>query len=156
MKTSVWGPSAWKFLHSVTATYPEAPTKEHKDAARALFLSLRLLLPCEDCCSHYCQTFSPKDIEPALESRIALMRWLFDFHNGVNKRLGKPQYAWEQFLTDVQGEGSECSIESSCGDAVDAAPQRDSEAKTCSGISTLPTIIALLGLLFVVILIFSR
>ena len=153
MKTSIWGPSAWRFLHAVTFAYPETPSAEHKEAARALFTNLKLLLPCEDCCAHYSKALANANLEDALESKTKLTRWLFDFHNQVNARLGKPEFSWEHLVVEFQGEGTECMIEKSCGEE---ETQPKPHEQCASKLSSLPTIVAFLGLLFVIILIFSR
>ena len=114
MKTSIWGPSAWRFLHAVTFAYPDDPTEEHKSAVVKLFESLKLLLPCGDCCSHYCSTFNSKELQAALKNRKTLSKWLFDFHNEVNSRLKKPEAVWEQVEAEYLNDESICS--SSCED----------------------------------------
>jgi hypothetical protein len=116
MKTSIWGPSAWRFLHAVTFAFPEVPSEEHKEAARALFRSLKLLLPCGDCCTHYCSGFEADPVDKHLESRETLSRWLVDFHNKVNARLGKPEFSFEKAKSEFQADDETCSAQSSCGD----------------------------------------
>jgi hypothetical protein len=118
MKTSIWGPSAWKFLHAITFAYPEEPSEEHKEAVKQLFHSLKLLLPCGDCCSHYCHSVDADRIEPHLKSRETLSKWLHEFHNKVNARLNKPQYSYEQAKIDFQVDDESCVIQSACGDSV--------------------------------------
>jgi FAD-linked sulfhydryl oxidase len=108
MKTSVWGPSAWRFLHAVTFAYPEHPTPEQRDAAMQLFLSLRHMIPCGDCCGHYCSEIQAAP--PRVESRDALSRWLVDLHNRVNVRLHKPQYAYEDAKAEYLAESSQCLL----------------------------------------------
>lgn len=117
MKTSIWGPSAWRFLHAVTFAYPEHPTKEHKDAARNLFRSLKLLLPCGDCCDHYCKGMDSDPVEPHLESRDALSRWLVNFHNNVNARLGKASYPYENAKAEFDAEDEMCATQKGCDDS---------------------------------------
>lgn len=124
MRTSLWGPSAWQFLHAVTFAYPETPTKEHKEAARGLFRSLKLMLPCGDCCTHYCSGFDADPVDNHLHSRDALTRWLVKFHNKVNARLGKPEVAFEVAKAQFDGEDEFCSVQSSCGTDV-TKPSKD-------------------------------
>ena len=118
MRTNVWGPSAWRFLHSVTFAYPDAPSKEHKEAARSLFRSLKLMLPCGDCCTHYCSGFDGDPVDNHLHSRDALSRWLVAFHNKVNARLGKPEVQFEEAKAQYDAEDETCSAQTTCGDAV--------------------------------------
>ena len=135
MKTSIWGPSAWRFLHAVTFAYPEVPSEEHKDAARNLFRSLKLMLPCGDCCTHYCAGFSLDPVDKHLESREALSRWLVGFHNKVNARLGKPEYAYERAKAEFISDDETCSAQSSCGD--DAASPKERSSPTIKWIAFL-------------------
>ena len=116
MKTSIWGPSAWTFLHAVSFSYPEDPSPEHKEAALNLFSSLQLLLPCGDCCSHYCSTFQRKDLLEHLESRETFSRWLVNFHNLVNKRLKKPEYSYDVAKAFYMNDEATCAIQSPCGE----------------------------------------
>jgi hypothetical protein len=124
MKTSLWGPSAWQFLHAATFAYPEEPTKEHKEAARNLFKSLKLMLPCGDCCTHYCSGFDGDPVDNHLHSRDALSRWLVAFHNKVNVRLGKPEVSFDMVQAQFDTGDETCSVQSSCAD-VAKPPSRD-------------------------------
>jgi hypothetical protein len=116
MKTTLWGPSAWTFLHAVSFSYPEDPSPEHKEAALNLFSSLQLLLPCGDCCSHYCSTFQRKDLFEHLESRESFSRWLVTFHNLVNRRLKKPEYSYDVAKAFYLNDEATCAIQSPCGE----------------------------------------
>lgn len=107
MKTTLWGPSAWRFLHSVTFTYPEFPTEEHKKAASDLFLSLKQLMPCRECCDHYCQELL--ESPPRTESRRDLSTWLVELHNRVNVRLGKQIRSYESVEAEYVNEDDKCS-----------------------------------------------
>lgn len=132
MKTSIWGPSAWRFLHAVTFAYPEQPTEEHKQAAKNLFESLRYLLPCGECCNHYCGGLDRHSIEPHLDSRASLSKWLHAMHNRVNARLGKPEYSYEQALLDFEVDDESCIVQQSCGEdskLVNAQQEAKREAK---------------------------
>lgn len=96
MKTSIWGPAAWKFLHAATFAYPDVPTERHKEDALKLFQSLGSMLPCGDCCVNYSNEFSIASISKHLHSKEALSRWLVDLHNRVNARLGKPTVTYDE------------------------------------------------------------
>ena len=96
MDPKSWGPSAWKFLHAITLTYPENPNPQDQEAAESLFRSLRLLLPCDDCKNHYSELIEQKPV--ATESRRALAAWLVEIHNRVNLKLGKAQVRLDDVL----------------------------------------------------------
>jgi len=102
MNPKFWGPHGWIFLHSVTMNYPKEPTNEDKTLYRNFFSSLKRVLPCEKCAYHYKQHIINDPIEPALESRNSLVRWLIKIHNKVNEDLGKPQYTYEQVIEEYK------------------------------------------------------
>jgi len=89
MDPDIWGPSAWKFLHSVSFTYPLQPSNQDKEHYKQFFEQLCYVLPCIDCCFNYQKEIETYDIDEALTSRVKLTRWVVDIHNSVNRRLGK-------------------------------------------------------------------
>ena len=89
-----WGPSAWKFLHTVTFAYPEEPSLLEQQHADNLFQSLSVLLPCEKCREHY--ILEIRNNPPNTTSRATLSSWLVDIHNNVNQRLGKSVFSLRQ------------------------------------------------------------
>lgn len=97
----VWGPHAWKFMHAVALTYPDAPSAEEKQAAQQFFSSLQYLLPCESCKLNYVKELKMFPLQPALESKQKLNEWLTALHNSVNKRLNKTVMTPEQVLQYV-------------------------------------------------------
>ena len=98
MNPTFWGPHAWIFLHSITMNYPKQPTQEDKQTYANFFISLQDVLPCDKCAYHYSQNLHKHPIEPALESKDSLIRWLITIHNEVNKDLGKPTYTYDQVI----------------------------------------------------------
>ena len=53
MLTSVWGPSLWHVLHTISFNYPTRPTHKDKERYRTFILSLRHVLPCSYCRKNY-------------------------------------------------------------------------------------------------------
>ena len=49
----IWGPSAWKFIHTIALSYPDNPTPFDKENYKAFFLSLQNVVPCARCREHY-------------------------------------------------------------------------------------------------------
>ena len=112
MKTFIWGPSAWKFLHALSFAYPEKdPSSEHKQAVLNLFASLKYLLPCGECCAHYCSTYDSDTLKKSLGSREDLSKWLVDFHNSVNSRLGKPIYNYNDAKNYFLSDDASCELQ---------------------------------------------
>ena len=83
-----WGPSAWKFLHTITFAYPDAPDQPTRERTYRFFEMLQHVLPCAKCRGHYREKFRniTSDI---FRSREVLTRWLVDLHNVVNASHGK-------------------------------------------------------------------
>lgn len=52
------GRSAWNFLHTLAAYYPENPTSEQKQHAMNLVQALAILYPCHYCASEFQETIT--------------------------------------------------------------------------------------------------
>ena len=83
MDTRFWGPSGWKLLHSITFAYELSD----KAAVGQMFKMLPFVLPCKFCRASLTEYMETDPVEPALESRAKLTRWLWRIHNEVNKKL---------------------------------------------------------------------
>jgi len=90
MQTRVWGPAGWLFLHSIAQNYPWKPTAEQKDNYLNFFKLVGNVLPCRYCRESYQDFISQQDTKldiSKLKSRYSLVKWLYDIHNKVNKKL---------------------------------------------------------------------
>ena len=96
MLPEVWGPGAWTFLHTITMLYPDNPNIDQKNHHRQLFENLKYTIPCEKCANHYVENLKKYPLDPALESKTLLTKWLIDIHNEVNKKNGKRVYSYEE------------------------------------------------------------
>ena len=94
MEPTIWGPAAWKFLHTITFQYPEVPTDDDKRKYYIFFNSLKYVLPCPNCREHYSNNFEKRPIK--LESRDDFIKWLIDIHNEVNIINKKKKYSYEE------------------------------------------------------------
>ena len=91
-----WGPPLWKFLHTASFAYPDAPSAERQQAMLEFLQAVGRVLPCAKCRTHYgshCKTCLLPDV---VQSRDSLTHWLVDLHNEVNRRTGKPEWTYEQ------------------------------------------------------------
>lgn len=79
----------WFSLHSISFSYPAEPTLTERRVYRDFFHLLEHVIPCEACRKHYAETLREDPIDPALESRETLARWVIQIHNRINVRLGK-------------------------------------------------------------------
>lgn len=82
--------STWAFLHTTAAYYPETPTPVQKEGMKNLITSVSLLYPCQPCAEHMRDEMvhSP----PKVNSQSEVSLWLCQFHNTVNKMLGKETF----------------------------------------------------------------
>lgn len=99
MKTAVWGPPTWFFLHSMALAYPKKIDEnnskhlEIKNSMYAFLSNLGNILPCSLCGTSYKSYIkSPElQIHKYLNSRADLFHFLYLIHERVNEKLGVPK-----------------------------------------------------------------
>lgn len=94
----LWGPNAWRLIHSVAFTYPEQPSDADRRNYAQFFDSLGNVLPCVFCRKHY-KEFMAKDpvtSDANMRNTEALARWTVKLHNNVNERTGKRVYSFDE------------------------------------------------------------
>ena len=90
MLTSVWGPSLWHTLHTISFNYPVKPTKEQKKHYKALILNLKHVMPCKYCRINLRKNLKAHPLRHCdLKNRDKFSRWVYGLHEHVNKMLGK-------------------------------------------------------------------
>jgi len=90
MLTSVWGPSLWHFLHTMSFNYPSMPTKQDKKFYKSFVLQMKYILPCKYCRINLEKNFKAMPLEPChMKSRETFSRYIYDLHEHINKMLGK-------------------------------------------------------------------
>jgi Erv1 / Alr family len=90
MLTTVWGPSMWHFMHTMSFNYPVTPTQEQKRHYMDFVLNLRNVLPCKYCRMNLTNNLATRPIRMCnMESRDTFSRFVYDLHETVNRLLGK-------------------------------------------------------------------
>jgi len=90
MLTTVWGPSTWMFLHTMSFNYPVHPTEEDKHKYRNFVLSLRSVLPCKYCRMNLTKNLKDHPLTMAhMKDRESFSRYIYDLHEMVNTMLHK-------------------------------------------------------------------
>ena len=90
MLTTVWGPSMWHFLHTMSFNYPVAPTPDQKRHYMDFILNLRNILPCKYCRMNLTNNLATRPLKMChMESRDTFSRFVYDLHETVNRLLGK-------------------------------------------------------------------
>jgi hypothetical protein len=87
MNTTLWGPSGWTFLHTLTFIYPDKPSYNDKVKMQNFMKSINSILPCKYCRISFTKYTQNLPIDNYLDSRDSLIEWLYKIHNKVNKKL---------------------------------------------------------------------
>ena len=90
MLTSVWGPSMWHYLHTMSFNYPVEPTKENKHYYKEFVKNLQYTLPCKYCRINLKNNFKAHPIKDChMKNRESFSRYVYELHELVNKMLNK-------------------------------------------------------------------
>jgi len=90
MLVSVWGPSMWHALHTISFNYPIHPTVQEKQHYRNFILNLQYVLPCKYCRMNLKTNFKHLPLTMAkMKNRETFSRYIYDLHELINKMLHK-------------------------------------------------------------------
>jgi len=90
MITSIWGPPAWHFIHTVSFNYPVRPTCEDRKNYRNFVTNLENILPCGKCRKNLRKNFRKLPLENKdLESRATFSLYIYKLHELINTMLNK-------------------------------------------------------------------
>ena len=90
MLTSIWGPTLWHSLHTISFNYKINPTKEDKKNYYEFFRNLQKVLPCKYCRDNYKKNIKIlKFGKRTLKNRETLSKFIYNLHELVNKNLDK-------------------------------------------------------------------
>ena len=113
MLTSVWGPSLWHYLHTMSFNYPVKPTRKDKKHYRQFVMNLRNVLPCK-----YCRINLRKNLKDLplrdkdLKNRHTFSLWMYKLHEHINKMLGKKSgLTFEKVRERYEHFRSRCTID---------------------------------------------
>ena len=90
MLTSVWGPSLWNYIYTMSFNYPVNPTNVQKKYYKQFIMSLKYVLPCK-----YCRMNLRKNLkavpmtDTVLKNRDNFSKWMYDLHEHINTMLKK-------------------------------------------------------------------
>lgn len=111
MLTTVWGPSVWHSLHTMSFNYPVQPTAEQKRQYMDFVYSLRNVLPCGKCRKNLAKNLRQHPLKMQhMASRESFSRYIFDLHEIVNKMLGKKSgLTYEEVRNTYENFRSRCT-----------------------------------------------
>ena len=122
MLTSVWGPSLWHSLHTISFNYPVNPSNLEKKNYYDFFISLKNILPCRYCRENYVKNIKTIPLTmKTMKNRTSFSNWLYELHEEINKMLGKKsnlsyedvKLRYEMFRSRCLGKPSKKSMEQS-------------------------------------------
>jgi hypothetical protein len=88
--TSVWGPTFWFTLHTISFNYPVKPSIEEKKYYRDYVYSLQNVLPCGTCRKNLKTNLKQLPLKMSdMASRDTFSRYIYELHELVNKMLKK-------------------------------------------------------------------
>ena len=81
MLTSVWGPSAWHYIHTTSFNYPVQPSCDDKRNYRSFILNLRNVLPCGKCRINLCKNFKKHPLKwYHMKNRETFSKYVYQLH----------------------------------------------------------------------------
>ncbi len=110
MLTTVWGPSQWHVLHTMSFNYPVTPTTKDKRNYRNYILSLQNVLPCGKCRDNLRKNFKKLPLMiKHMKSRHTFSKYIYDLHELINDMLGKKSgLSYEQVRNTYENFRSRC------------------------------------------------
>ena len=88
--TSIWGPTWWHCLHTMSFNYPVQPSSDDKIHYRDYMNSLVYVLPCGKCRQNLTKNFEKYPLTmDHLESRDTFSKYVYNLHELVNRMLKK-------------------------------------------------------------------
>tara|TARA_B100001063_G_scaffold86490_1_gene80449 strand:+ start:2020 stop:2718 length:699 start_codon:yes stop_codon:yes gene_type:complete len=90
MLTTVWGPSLWHSMHTISFNYPVNPTKQEKKHYRDFIINLQYVLPCKYCRINLRNNLKMMPLNKChMKNRETFSRYVYELHELVNKKLKK-------------------------------------------------------------------
>ena len=91
----LWGVSTWIFLHTMAARITDEGYMKLRGQLLSITKKICSNLPCPHCAQH--ATKFMNRVQPnSIPNKLVYQSMLFQFHNAVNMRLGKPPFPLEK------------------------------------------------------------
>lgn len=94
MSKTVWGPITWKFLHTICSKVREEKFAEQRGNLIFLIRQVCETLPCPECRMHAVSNIKKARLD-LITSKDELVKFIYEFHNLVNRQTKKAEYTKE-------------------------------------------------------------
>jgi len=101
---TVWGPHMWFFLNTIAITYPLRPNAVTKKKYYDFIQNLPMFIPIEHMSGEFTKLLDEYPVQPYLDKRETLIRWVWFIHNKINQKLEKPQITLKEFYVNYYEE----------------------------------------------------
>lgn len=90
--TKTWGPHVWYLFHGLAEMIKDDCFIKHRDE---IFNIIKLACQCLPCihCANHAKEYTRRVLPYHFKDKEHLKKFLFDFHNAVNKKTSKSQFA---------------------------------------------------------------
>ena len=95
---TIWGPIYWKTMHSICLGYPLHPNSVTKKKYYDFFHNIPLFLPNHKYGDDFAHLLEKYPLQPYLDSRDQLTKWMHFIHNIINKKLNKPHFSYNDYI----------------------------------------------------------
>jgi hypothetical protein len=97
-----WGRSFWTTMYSIAYSYPEEPAPHERTSANNFYSSMRYLIPCPECKSHYSTLLNQFPVASSTISRTALLRWLEKISAKIDESLGRDPFDVKELYVQME------------------------------------------------------
>jgi arginyl-tRNA synthetase len=110
MLTTIWGPSMWHCLHTISFNYPVYPTDEDKRNYMNFIINLKNILPCGKCRKNLTKNFKKLPLNMSnMKSRETFSKYIYDLHEVINKMLcKKSKFTYEDIRVRYENFRARC------------------------------------------------
>jgi hypothetical protein len=102
MKPTIWGPTAWIYLHLLSFNYPDNPSNAEKNNNKLFLEYFGKTLPCLKCRENFQNHIKNFDIDSVLDSKANYINFIWKMHNKVNKHLKKDDLLFNTFIQNYK------------------------------------------------------
>ena len=93
----IWGPHYWFFLHTIAMSYPVHPNAVTKKKYYDFVQNIPLFIPVESMAGEFSKLLDKYPVQPYLDNKESIIRWMWFIHNKINKKLEKPEISLNDF-----------------------------------------------------------